>query len=86
LSTSASAAKMIQDDATVQERLAKAEEQLAAFNRCVTGQREMVAHWEQRDRDTTLARELLSTFERLQALQLERRNELLNRVQAQEAA
>jgi hypothetical protein len=71
---------------TLQERLAKAEEELALVNSFVTGQREFVAKWERDGRDCTAAKELLTTYEGLQKVHAEHRDRLLKEAEQPDIA
>ena len=70
----------------LQERLAKAEEELALVNIFVTGQREFVAKWERDGRDCTAAKELLATYEGLQKVHAEHRDRLLKETEESDIA
>jgi hypothetical protein len=72
---------MSEDRAALQNRLAKAEVDLAQVTGFVTAQREMVAIFERGNRDTAPALELLATFERLQQVYAEHRDRLLEKLE-----
>jgi hypothetical protein len=67
-------------DAT-QVELAKAESQLAHVNEMIDGQRKVIENWAGHGWDIRTAVEVLESLERLQAMQVEYRDRMLQKVE-----
>ena len=77
---------MAQEMQTLKAELALAEEQLAHVNELIAGQLKMIEKWKQQNRELRTALEVLDSLERLQAMQVEYRDRMLNKVSANHLA